>query len=96
MRNITKGVEPPSLAQHRLTPQADYGNLSPADKDTLRQCLVTEQRGLCSYCMQSIRPRPRLDEDRALALPGELPRRATGLLESSRLLHGRRRAAGLD
>lgn len=56
MRNITKGVEPPSLAQHRLTSQADYGNLSPADKDALRQCLVTEQRGLCCYCMQSIRP----------------------------------------
>ena len=56
MRNITKGVEPPSLAQHRLTSHADYDNLSHADKDTLRQCLVTEQRGLCCYCMQSIRP----------------------------------------
>ena len=54
MRYITKGVEPPSLAQHRQTPHSDFDNY--LNKDTLRQSLVTEQRGLCCYCMQSIRP----------------------------------------
>jgi uncharacterized protein (TIGR02646 family) len=54
MRNITKGREPASLTQHRATPFADYDNY--LDKDTLRACLVSEQRGICCYCMQSIRP----------------------------------------
>jgi uncharacterized protein (TIGR02646 family) len=54
MRNIAKGTEPHSLAEHRLTPHADYDNY--LDKDTLRACLISEQRGLCCYCMQSIRP----------------------------------------
>ena len=54
MRSITKGGEPPSLAQHRQTPHSDYDNFP--DKDVLRQALVTEQRELCCYCMGRIRP----------------------------------------
>ena len=54
MRNIAKGNEPPSLTEHRQTPHADYDNYQ--DKETLRQSLVSEQRGLCCYCMRSIRP----------------------------------------
>jgi uncharacterized protein (TIGR02646 family) len=54
MRSIVKGHEPASLTQHRATPQATYENYR--DKDTLRVSLVSEQRGLCCYCMQSIRP----------------------------------------
>ena len=53
MRVITKGLEPRSLITHRQTPHSDYDNY--ADKETLRQLLVTEQRGLCCYCMGRIR-----------------------------------------
>jgi len=56
MRSITKGAEPPSLTQHRCTAHADYDNYS--DKDTLRQHLVAEQRGLCCYCMSRIQADP--------------------------------------
>jgi uncharacterized protein (TIGR02646 family) len=52
MRNITKGTEPTSLAQHRLTPYSDFDNYR--DKDALRRALVEEQRGLCCYCLQPI------------------------------------------
>lgn len=53
MRAIHKKVEPPTLTQHRQAPHSDYDNFQ--DKDTLRQALVTEQRGLCCYCMGPIR-----------------------------------------
>lgn len=52
MRAITKGVEPPSLTAHRKTPHCDYDNYT--DKDGLRHALVTEQRGLCCYCLGRI------------------------------------------
>lgn len=54
MRAITKNREPMSLTTHRKTPCSDYGYY-PA-KDELRNSLVTEQRGLCCYCMSRIRP----------------------------------------
>jgi len=54
MRNITKGAEPKSLAQHRLTDHANYCNY--ASKDELRSALISEQRGLCCYCMKKIEP----------------------------------------
>lgn len=54
MRNITKGLEPASLTQHRSMGHTDYDNY--ADKDTLREHLVSEQRGLCCYCLSRIRP----------------------------------------
>jgi uncharacterized protein (TIGR02646 family) len=54
MRNIAKGREPASLTQHRQTPHANYDNYQ--HKDALRQCLVSEQRGICCYCMRSIHP----------------------------------------
>ena len=53
MRAITKGSEPTSLATHRQTPHGDYGNYP--DKDTLRNMLANEQRGLCCYCMGRIK-----------------------------------------
>jgi uncharacterized protein (TIGR02646 family) len=56
MRAITKGAEPPSLTAHRQTPNCDYDNYE--DKAALRQALVTEQRGLCCYCMGRIRNGP--------------------------------------
>jgi len=52
MRAITKGAEPPSLTAHRQTPHCDYDNYG--DKNGLRRALVTEQRGLCCYCMGRI------------------------------------------
>ncbi len=52
MREIAKGAEPPSLLVHRQTPQCDYENYS--DKDSLRKALVTDQRGICCYCMGRI------------------------------------------
>jgi uncharacterized protein (TIGR02646 family) len=54
MRNIVRVRVPASLTQHRATPQATYENYR--EKDTLRASLVSEQRGICCYCMQSIRP----------------------------------------
>lgn len=54
MRTIKKNTEPGSLTAHRKQPNADYDNY--ADKDTLRQSLVAEQRGLCCYCQSRIRP----------------------------------------
>lgn len=56
MRAVTKGPEPASLTRHRLTPHCDYDNY--AEKDDLRYALVTEQRGLCCYCMGRIRNGP--------------------------------------
>jgi len=56
MRAIAKGDEPPSLTTHRLTAHCDYDNY--ADKDALRHALVTEQRGICCYCMGRIRNGP--------------------------------------
>lgn len=54
MRNIDKGLGPPSLTAHRQTPHSDYDNYE--DKDALRHALADEQRGLCCYCMGRIRP----------------------------------------
>ncbi|MDY0050773.1 MAG: retron system putative HNH endonuclease [Halothiobacillaceae bacterium] len=54
MRSIQKNGEPASLTAHRQQPHADYDNYT--DKDTLRQSLVAEQRGLCCYCQSRIRP----------------------------------------
>lgn len=54
MRSITKGPEPVSLIAHRKTPHSDYQNYNA--KDALRRALVSEQRGLCCYCMGRIGP----------------------------------------
>ncbi len=56
MRAIAKGPEPASLTVHRQTDHRDYDNY--ADKDALRHALVTEQRGLCCYCMGRIQNGP--------------------------------------
>jgi uncharacterized protein (TIGR02646 family) len=56
MRGIVKGAEPASLTAHRKTQQAGYGNY--ADKQTLREHLLNEQRGLCCYCMGRIHAQP--------------------------------------
>jgi len=54
VRAITKRQEPASLTAYRKTPDSDYGGYPV--KDELRRSLVTEQRGLCCYCMSRIRP----------------------------------------
>lgn len=54
MRNISKSSEPRSLTGHRCQANSDYNNYS--EKDDLRKSLVSEQRGLCCYCTQRIRP----------------------------------------
>ena len=56
MRVISKGREPASLTTHRKTPHSDYENYP--DKVTLRRALVSEQRGICCYCMGRIRADP--------------------------------------
>lgn len=55
MRRITKGAEPATLTAHRQTPHCDYDNYQ--DKPELRRALVTEQHGLCCYCMGRIEDR---------------------------------------
>ena len=57
MRAIAKEPEPASLTVHRQTPHCDYDNYEP--KNDLRHALVSEQRGLCCYCMSRIRNGPR-------------------------------------
>jgi uncharacterized protein (TIGR02646 family) len=52
MREITKNPEPNSLIQHRLKNHCDFDNYQ--SKDELRYSLVSEQRGLCCYCMGRI------------------------------------------
>lgn len=54
MRMIVKQPEPGSLTAHRQKPSCDFDNYP--DKDALRRALVSEQRGLCCYCMGRIRP----------------------------------------
>ena len=56
MRQIVKGTEPASLTAHRHTPHCDYENY--ATMDELRHALVTEQRGLCCYCMGRVHDGP--------------------------------------
>jgi uncharacterized protein (TIGR02646 family) len=56
VRQIVKGSEPASLTSHRKTPHSDYDNYEP--KDDLRRALVTEQRGLCCYCMGRVHDGP--------------------------------------
>ncbi len=56
MRAITKGTEPASLTAHRQMLYSDYNNY--ADKDALRHAILTEQRGICCYCMGRIRNGP--------------------------------------
>ena len=56
MRAIIKGSEPASLTAHRKKLHSDYDNY--AAKNDLRHALVTEQRGLCCYCMGRIRKGP--------------------------------------
>ena len=54
MRAITKGPAPQSLIAHCQNPPCDYDNYQ--DKDSLREALVAEQRGLGCYCMGRIGP----------------------------------------
>ena len=56
MRAINKGSEPASLTLHRSRPHSNYNNYQA--KDELRQSLVSEQRGLCCYCMARIHGEP--------------------------------------
>lgn len=56
MRAIVKGAEPPSLTEHRKTAPCHYDNYP--DMGGLRHALVTEQRGICCYCMERIRNGP--------------------------------------
>lgn len=53
MREIIKNKEPASLTRHRTTPYADYDNY--VEKESLRNSLVEEQRGLCCYCLSRIK-----------------------------------------
>jgi uncharacterized protein (TIGR02646 family) len=52
MRTIIKGREPNSLTHHRATDYASYDNYS--GKERLRVSLISEQRGLCCYCLSRI------------------------------------------
>ena len=52
MRAIAKGDEPACLTAHRAMEHSFYQNYQ--GKDALRAALVTEQRGLCCYCMGPI------------------------------------------
>lgn len=53
MRQINKLPAPRSLIQHQATPGSNYEDYR--DKQTLRERLVEEQRGLCCYCLCRIR-----------------------------------------
>jgi uncharacterized protein (TIGR02646 family) len=54
MRSINKGLEPNSLTQHRCScsQHSNFENYS--EKKELRKALISEQQGLCCYCMGRI------------------------------------------
>ena len=52
MRAISKSAEPKSLMRHRAIPDSNYSGYT--DKQTLRETLVREQRGLCCFCLSRI------------------------------------------
>jgi uncharacterized protein (TIGR02646 family) len=52
MRKIVKGKEPTSLTEHRATLHTNYDNYP--GKETLREFLIKEQRGICCYCLSRI------------------------------------------
>lgn len=56
MRKIIKRQEPRSLTQHKNSAHSNYDNLPTNTKQTLRENLVLEQRGLCCYCLSKITP----------------------------------------
>jgi uncharacterized protein (TIGR02646 family) len=57
MRQILKGKEPKVLLQYRKTPGATYNGFQSVERmRALRKALVSEQGGICCYCMQRIRP----------------------------------------
>ena len=53
MRTIAKNPEPHSLTEYRAANPTDYYGYP--DKDTLRESLATEQRGVCCYCLGRMR-----------------------------------------
>lgn len=55
MRTIRKRHEPAAWVEHRATPGATYDDAD-APKDELRRALVSEQAGLCCYCLGRITP----------------------------------------
>ena len=56
------------IAHHRNAEHCNYDNYP--HKDVLRHALVTEQGGICCYCMGRIRSGCHDHEDRALASLG--------------------------
>lgn len=54
MRTIIKSPEPHSLTEYKHIHGASYDGYR--DQDGLKASLVTEQRGLCCYCLRRIRP----------------------------------------
>lgn len=52
MKHIEKKAELQTLTRHRLQPHAGYDNY--VEKDELRAALLSEQGGICCYCMQRI------------------------------------------
>lgn len=58
MRHIQKRRAPALLTNYRASPGAKYDGDSgfPPVKESIRQALVTEQRGLCCFCEKRIVP----------------------------------------
>jgi uncharacterized protein (TIGR02646 family) len=57
MRQIIKGKEPGVLLVYRKTEGSTYNGFQSVERmRTLRKSLVSEQGGICCYCMQRIRP----------------------------------------
>ena len=57
MRQIIKSKEPKVLLQYRKTAGATYNGFQSVERmKALRKSLVSEQGGICCYCMQRIRP----------------------------------------
>lgn len=56
MRKITKGDAPDSLIRYRAQPYSNFDGYP--EKNDLREALVREQKGLCCYCTNRIKPHP--------------------------------------
>lgn len=53
MKYIVKSIEPRELVEHRATPGADFDG---CPKESIRDSLIAEQKGLCAYCLSRISP----------------------------------------
>lgn len=55
MKNIKKGIEPKELTDFKTSRDfPNYSDLGQVERDAIREALISEQKGLCAFCMGRI------------------------------------------